>query len=117
MSVLLDELIKERRASAADYANYLLKVKDLCTQVTKPQTSSRYPASLNTGARRALYDNLDKNEVLSILMDEEITYSKKADWRGNKIKERELTNIIRKHLVDEAEVERIFELIKNQSEY
>ena len=37
--------------------------------------------------------------------------------RGNKIKEREVRYVIRQHVQDDAEAERIFELVKNQSEY
>ena len=37
--------------------------------------------------------------------------------RGNKIKECEVRYVIRQHIQDETEAERIFELVKNQSEY
>ena len=38
-------------------------------------------------------------------------------WRGNRIKEREVRYVIRKHVPDEAEAECILELVKNQGEY
>ena len=41
-------------------------------------------------ARRALYNNLDGDEELAVLMDEAVKYVKKADWNGNKTKEREI---------------------------
>jgi type I restriction enzyme R subunit len=42
---------------------------------------------------------------------------KKDGWRGNIIKEREVKYAIRKHVDDDTEVDRIFELVKNQNEY
>ena len=49
-------------------------------------------------------------------LDRAIRETKKDSWRGNKIKEREVRYVIRK-LVAEDEVDRIFELVKNQREY
>jgi type I restriction enzyme R subunit len=43
---------------------------------------------------------------------------KKADWRGNRFKEREVLNAIQAELgEDEALVGRIFEIVKAQREY
>jgi type I restriction enzyme R subunit len=43
---------------------------------------------------------------------------KKADWRGNKFKEKEVRNAIRSELGDdEGLVERIFEIVKAQRDY
>ena len=50
-------------------------------------------------------------------LDAEIRSTKKDDWRGNKIKEREVKYAIKKHIKEDEEAERIFELVKNQSEY
>jgi type I restriction enzyme R subunit len=58
MSRLLDELIEQRRREALDYQAYLARVVDLTRQVKKPETQSDYPAPINTGPLRALYDNL-----------------------------------------------------------
>ena len=43
--------------------------------------------------------------------------SKKDDWRGTVIKEREVKYAIKKHIKDSDELERIFEIVKNQPEY
>jgi type I restriction enzyme R subunit len=117
MSVLLDELIKERKREAKDYENYLAKFIDLAKKVKNPASSFTYPQSLDTNAKRALYDNVGKNEYLATALDAEIRSTKKDDWRGNKIKEREVKYAIKKHITNEEESERIFELVKNQNEY
>ena len=85
--------------------------------IVEPDTSSRYTPNLNTKAKRALYDNLNQNEVLALALDEMIIKTKKADWRGNLQKEREIKKAILSVVKTENEVERIFELVKNQSEY
>ena len=117
MSVLLDELIKERKSEVKDYTEYLAKIVELAKKVKNPADSKTYPSSLNSNARRALYDNLDHDESLALAVDREIVGTKKDAWRGNKIKEREVKNAIKRHIQDETLVETIFELVKNQIEY
>jgi type I restriction enzyme R subunit len=117
MSTLLDELIKERKEEVRNYKKYLARIVELTKKVKNPAKSATYPTSLNSNAKRALYDNLSKDEKLTIALDAEIYHIKKDGWRGNIIKEREVKYAIRKHVDDDTEVDRIFELVKNQSEY
>ncbi|MCL5996394.1 MAG: type I restriction endonuclease subunit R [Chloroflexi bacterium] len=117
MSELLDTLIQERKQQALAYEKYLAQIVELARQVQNPASATVYPQSLDTRARRALYDNLDGDEQLAVTLDDDIRATKKDSWRGNKIKEREVRYVIRRHVRDEAEIERIFELVKNQSDY
>jgi type I restriction enzyme R subunit len=117
MSKLLDELIKERKEQVKDYEAYLKRIAELSEMVIKPHKSSRYPGSLNTGAKRALYDNLNENEDLALALDSEIRNTKKDGWRDHSIKRREVRNDIKKHISDAEVVERILEIVKSQSEY
>ncbi|MCX9085323.1 MAG: HsdR family type I site-specific deoxyribonuclease [Candidatus Methanoperedens sp.] len=117
MSALLDELIKERKEEARSYEEYLAMIVELTKKVNNPATSEAYPETLNSRAKRALYDNLDQDEELTMALDAEICHTKKDGWKGNIIKEREVKYAIKKHIKDDAETERIFELVKNQSEY
>lgn len=117
MSELLDTLIQERKAQAHSYEEYLRKLVALTKQVTNPSGGFVYPKSLNTAAKRALYDNLGKNEELAIAINMDILTTRKDDWRGNVIKEREVLYTIQKYIPDEAEADRIFELVKNQPDY
>ncbi len=116
MSELLDTLIKERQSRAQEYEQYLAGIIELVNQVQNP-TSVAYPKLLNTRARRALYDNLGKDEQLAITLDAAIQRTKKDGWRGNKIKEREVRYAIQKVLQDETLTNQIFEIVKNQDEY
>ena len=117
MSELLDALIQERKEQALEYEKYLSKIVALSKQVLNPAAGNTYPKSLNTSAKRALYDNLDKDEQLAVDLDSEIRMVKKDGWRGNKIKEKEVRFAIRKLLDDEELTECVFELVKNQNEY
>ena len=119
MSALLDELIERRRQQAIDYQKYLQEIRELAQKVLKPaEASSDYPASINTGPKRALYDNLGEDEELVLIIDKTIQQTKKADWVGNRFKEREII----KHLKDATEgckldVEKVMVLAKAQKEY
>ena len=117
MSNLLDALIQERKEKDKDYEDYLKKLVDLSKQVTNPSGGITYPKSLNTAAKRALYDNLGNNEELAVLLNKDIIATRKDNWRGNVIKEREVLYAIQKHVPDDAEAEHVFELVKNQVDY
>jgi type I restriction enzyme, R subunit len=53
MSILLNNLIQNRKTATEDYQNYLQKIVELTKQVHQPNTSSAYPESLNTPAKIA----------------------------------------------------------------
>jgi len=116
MSQLLDELIAQRRQEAIEYEKYLAQIVELTRQIKRPN-ETKYPKTLDTRAKRALYDNLDQNEELATVLDYEVIYNKKDDWRGNRIKEKEVLYAIKKHIKDEEKLKKIFELVKNQPDY
>ncbi len=120
MSELLDALIEERRQHVDEYEDYLRKIKELCGQVQTGSTSNKssYPVSINTQAKQSLYDELDSNEELTNRIHDVILSNKKADWIGQRIKERELTGKVKAELGDKIEqIDDLMELIKNQYEY
>lgn len=117
MSELLDALIEERKAKAIEYEELLKKYTELGQQVLYPSGGVTYSKALNTSARRALYDNTGKDETLAIALDAAILSTREDEWRGHRIKERAVRYAIQKLIPDEAEAERIFELVKNQREY
>lgn len=119
MSRLLDSLIQQRKAQALDYEAYLKEMVELTQKVANPARTgtSEYPRTLNSSAKRALYDNLDKDESLALALDGDIRANLMDGWRGHVIKERQVRYAIQEYIEDEAEVERIFEIVKNQREY
>ena len=118
MSELLDALIQERREQAISYQEYLEKIKQLARQVVQPGTKSTYASSLDTAAKRSLYDNLGKNEALALRIDSVVRDTKKEGWVGNRFKEREVAKAIRSAATGyKINVEEVLELVKNQREY
>lgn len=116
ISILLNELIAIRQDETLAYQEYLQKIVALAKQIHQPSTSSQYPESLDTPAKRSLYDNLDQNEELALNIDAAVRNSQQDSWRGNKMKERLIKNAIKKFIKPE-DLESIFEIIKQQSEY
>ena len=117
MSELLDSLIKKRREEALGYEKYLAELMTLAVKVQKPGGGTDYPQSLNTGAKRALYDNLGKDEDLALAVDYAVVSSKKDGWRGHKVKEKEVRYAVKRVLHDEQLSDSVFDLVKNQSDY
>ncbi len=118
MSELLDALVKRRREQALSYQEYLREIVDLAKKVKDPAASGTYPKSLNTPGRRALYDNLGRNEALALSVDGGVRGSLQDGWRTNTFKVRRVRNAISAALNGDAETtERILELVKNNDEY
>ena len=60
----------------------------------------------------------DTAETVALALDDAIRSVKKADWRGNKFKEREVRNAIRSVLGNNKElVDELFEIVKAQHDY
>ena len=118
MSELLDALIEKRRQQAISYQEYLEQVKQLAGQVKPGATQDNYPNSMDTQAKRSLYDNLGQDEALALRIDTAVRYTKKADWIGNKFKEREVARAVREESAGyNVNLDQVMELLKNQREY
>lgn len=116
MSTLLNTIIIELREKKISYEEYLRKMADLAMRVTNTHRDD-IPKTINTPAQRALYNNLNKDEELTIACDAAVRYTKQVDFRGDERKENIIKYEIYKILKDEKETERIFAIIKEQREY
>ena len=83
----------------------------------KPGGGTDYPKSLNSGAKRALYDNLGQDEELALAVDYAVLSNKRDDWRGHKVKEKEVRYAVKQALNDDALLDTVFDLVRNQSDY
>lgn len=117
MSKLLDELIKQRKEETIGYKEYLDKIKELAEQVSDSTSNQSYPSRIDTRAKQALYDNLDNDENLSILLDEAVKYNKLDGWRDGGIKEKKLRIEVNNIVGDPEKTMNIMEIIKAQNEY
>ena len=125
MSRLLEDLIRQRKQGAMDYREYLSKIADVSEKISAPNTHT-YAARINTGALRALFDNLgdapaDRREVIALAIDAAIRSTKKHDWRGTYAKRMEvryaIAKVIDQFSDDNLDLDTIFELVMNQNEY
>ena len=116
MSVLLDEIIASRNAKAIEYEEYLNRIAALAMKVEAGQ-DEKTPKTLNTPGRRALYNNLNQNEELALKIDEVVKQTRPDGWRGVQAREQVIKAALYGVLQDKGEVERIFLIIKQQTEY
>jgi type I restriction enzyme R subunit len=117
MSALLKEVLSDLKAKRIDYEEFLKRIAQLAKQVQTGK-SNETPKKLNSPGKRALYNNLSKDEDLALKVDEVVRRVRPNAFRGNQAKE----NVIKAALYpllgnDQAEVERIFLIIKAQPEY
>jgi type I restriction enzyme R subunit len=140
MSKLLDALIEQRRKGVIDYKKYLDEIAALTKLATTPGgRPDEYPASLDTPAKRSLFNNLGKDAALAMAVDHAVDESIQDGWRENGMKIRRVRVAIRHVLspyipmgVDlqvrdigsaqpsldlETETDRILELVKQQNDY
>ncbi len=118
MSELLDALIEQRRKEALNYQKYLEEIVELTKKVKNPAAGGSYPSALNTPGKRALYDNLGKDETLALAVDSAVRTSRQDDWRSNPFKIKRVKLAVKAALQDdEALAEQVLELVKNQNEY
>ena len=90
--------------AAESYEAYLKKIVELSKKVQQPASSSHYPSTLNSRAKQAFYDNLEKDENLTVLLDAQIKHMKKDGWYGNPLKERELRLAVKKLLPNPEDI-------------
>ncbi len=96
MSKLLDALIELRRKGAIGYKDYLAKIAKLAGDVTTPGgADASYPTRINTSARRALFNNLNRDEATALKVDEAIQRERQDGWRDNALKTRKVRLAIR----------------------
>ncbi len=139
MSALLEEIIAARKAKAIEYEEYLKRIAELAHRVEAGHAIDTPEALKKSPALRALYNNIkpggphfvgaaeargdsgmDADPVLALALriDETVRMNKPDDWRGHQARE----NVIKAALLpllgnDVAEVERVFLIIKAQTEY
>ena len=121
MSLLLTELIRQRKKGAITYEDFLKKIEELAIHI-QPKTSNQYPPAITNNAERTFYDNFNKNESLALALFTKIDDARPNNWIGNPMKERLVMGAIRKILndfgiTDEAEIRKAFELATKQNEF
>jgi type I restriction enzyme, R subunit len=116
MSALLAEIITARKAKAIEYEEYLKRIAELARKVETGQ-GEEISKDLDTPGKRALYNNLDKNETIALKIDETVKQVRPDGWRGVQAREQVIKGALYGVLQNIDEVERTFRIIKAQKEY
>lgn len=119
MSILLNELIVQRRRDAISYEEYLKEVVELSRKVQEEENDTSYPYDIRTSkALMAIYDKLDQDEELAKKLHYKILSERQDSWRGDSAKSRLIKGIIYSCVGDdEDKIEEIFKIAENQGEY
>jgi type I restriction enzyme R subunit len=110
-------LIKQRKTEVLDYKEYLKQIKELASQVSSPSSGSNYPSSLDTPAKRALFDNLEENEILALALNNVIQANKLDEWRDGGIREKKLRLAVNALIKNDEKTAELMDIIKSQHEY
>ena len=141
MSTLLAEIITARKARAIEYEEFLRRIADLARQVEAGHEENIPEALRRSPAIRALYNNLkqriaspptsgnisefsppfviqgDPSLALAIRIDETVRRVRPHGFRGNQAKENAIKAALLPLLGEIENVERVFQIIKAQTEY
>jgi type I restriction enzyme, R subunit len=140
MSALLDEIITARKAKAM-YEDYLKRIADLARRVEAGLAEDTPEQLKSSPALRALYNNLRRDRgtparadrvveaprgyavsadpalELALNIDAAVKRVRPDGWRGVQAREQVIKAALYEVLQNEAEVERIFLIIKAQGDY
>jgi len=123
MSELLNEIIETRKSKAIEYEEFLRQIAELVKRVQTGHAADTPEPLKNNPALRAIYNNLPANGDekakldLAIELDEAIKTARPDGWRGLHAREQVVKAALFKVLHDEAEVERLFLIVKAQTAY
>jgi type I restriction enzyme R subunit len=133
MSKLLDDLIRQHRASVISYEDFLNRAEDLVKQMAGKSRGSGHPTILNQHPQAiVLFNNLDsiptsnfqcpaddeEKAKLAIEIDRTMREYAPAGWKGDPTRESQVLNALFPLLDRDREATKaIFEIIKNQPGY
>ena len=117
MSTLLAELIALRRAKALEYEAYLQRLAEEVLNPMQQGHEGTIPKSCDTKGKRALYDNLSKDEALTLRVHCDLLKDCPHGWRRNHAKRNAVKALLARHLPSHDDVERLFKIVEAQGEY
>jgi type I restriction enzyme R subunit len=140
MSILLDDLIQQKREDAKEYEAFLKKAEELVQKMAKGQSNTSVPSKLQ-GKTEAIiiYNNLsdilshastsiitaepqveygDKLVHLALEIDRVMREMAPAGWRGDEPREKQVLNALFPLMKrDRSATTALFELLKNMKGY
>ncbi|MDR0799234.1 MAG: DUF3387 domain-containing protein [Dysgonamonadaceae bacterium] len=120
ISELLNQLLQDQKEGKLQYKELIekliVKIKDV-----RSKKKPNYPPTIDTLGKQALYDNLDRNEEISLRLNETIKSNAKHGWRDPNVpaKMKQVRLSVRTVLSDfsDEKFNEIMEIIIAQKEY
>nr|WP_320913226.1 HsdR family type I site-specific deoxyribonuclease [Bacteroides intestinalis] len=121
LSDILQKLINEVKQGKTDYKEHIKKLIEL-VQSNKNKTQFTYPEKIRTDAQKALYDNLDKDEELTLAVHNSILTNAMDGWKDGipPTKTKKVRRAIAKAMMlqeNDGKVTDILNIAKVQEEY
>lgn len=116
MSALLIQVIGDLREKRISYEQYLARIADIASQVQRGHGDD-LPKEMNTAGKRALFGAFGGDMQKSLSVHEAVMKVRPDGWRGVHAREQVIKQALYSELRNEAEVERIFDILKQQKEY
>ena len=115
LSAKLNKLLEEYRNKSMEYKQMLVEIMRIIAEL---KSQSGYPDEINTPLKKALYDNLDKNVELALIVYDTVAHRHQPNWRELPVRTKALKNAVRSAsgLVGE-ELEKIMTIVISNSEF
>lgn len=133
MSKLLEDLIKQSRADATAYEEFLLRAEHLVRQLAAKSPEAGIPASLHGNREAAvIFNNLPtlptttfvcpgddgQKATLTLQIDQAIREQAPAGWKGDETRGRQVKNALYPLLNrDRDATQALFDIVKSQAGY
>jgi type I restriction enzyme R subunit len=113
----VEGLLKDRLSQGRERLEEVREaIKALCEPVAPPRDTAAYLLDERMQLQVKVADTAaDVAELTTLAVDDAIRRVKKADWRGNRFKEREVRNAIKAVLRDDALVDSILAIVMNRN--
>jgi len=120
ISDLLNQLLQDQKDGKIQYKELIEKLINKIKEV-KSKTKSNYPPTINTSGKQALYDNLENDEKLCLLVHDAVVTYAKHGWRDNSVPAKmiQVRKAVRNVLIDKDDetISEIMNIISSQKEY
>lgn len=122
MSELLNQLIQEQKDGKLQYKELIEKLIEKL-QEARLATKTKYPASIDTKGKQALYDNLGNDEELACLVHETIVANARDGFRDANSSGLKKMKALRRAVegvlqgFEQTEIDNIMQIVTAQKEY
>lgn len=121
ISDLLNQLLQAQKEGKMQYKELIEQLIEKIREV-RSDTKLKYPKAINTKGKRALYDNLGRDEALAVMVHNAVKQNARDGFRdtsGGGMKMKALRQAVKRVLPDVSvdKLEEIMQIIIVQSEY